>query len=77
MTRYKVHNKGLWQQIVDGTVKGLSIEAFTNVVKSNNDVKLNINMNKLDVARHPEEVLKLPFDKEIEEYSMIRLIRGA
>ena len=50
MTRYKVHNKGLWQQIVDGTVKGLSIEAFTNVVKSNNDVKLNINMNKLDVT---------------------------
>ena len=35
------------------------------------------NMNELDVARHPEEVLKLPFDKEIEEYSMIRLIRGA
>lgn len=50
MTRYKVHNKGLWQQIVDGTVKGLSIEAFTNVVKSNNDVKLNINMQKLDVT---------------------------
>ena len=34
-------------------------------------------MNELDVARHPEEVLKLPFDKEVEEYSMIRLIRGA
>ncbi len=34
-------------------------------------------MNELDVARHPEEVLKLPFDKEIEEYSMIRLIKGA
>ena len=34
-------------------------------------------MNELDVARHPEEVLKIPFDKEVEEYSMIRLIRGA
>jgi hypothetical protein len=28
----------------------LSIEAFTNIVKSNNDVKLNINMQKLDVT---------------------------
>ena len=33
-------------------------------------------MNELDVARHPEEVIKLPFDKELEEYSMIRLIKG-
>lgn len=50
MTKYKVLNKALWQQIVDGTVKGLSIEAFTNVIRSNNDVKLNVNMNKLDVT---------------------------
>ncbi len=33
-------------------------------------------MNELDVARHPEQVLKLPFEEELEEYSMIRLMKG-
>ena len=33
------------------------------------------NMNLLDVARHPEQVLKLKFDIELPEYSMIRLIK--
>jgi putative protease len=32
-------------------------------------------MNKLDVARHPEQVLKLKFDRELPIYSMIRLIK--
>ena len=32
-------------------------------------------MNKLEVARHPEQVLKLKFDVELPEYSMIRLIK--
>ena len=32
-------------------------------------------MNELEVARHPGQVLKLKFDKELCEYSMIRLIR--
>ncbi len=32
------------------------------------------NMNKLEVARHPEQVLKLKFDVCLPEYSMIRLI---
>ncbi len=32
------------------------------------------NMEELDVARHPEQVLKLKFDHEVPEYSMIRLI---
>lgn len=32
-------------------------------------------MTRIDVARHPEEVLKLKFDKEIPNYSMIRLIK--
>ena len=32
-------------------------------------------MNKLDVARHPEQVLKLKFDRELPMYSMIRLIK--
>ena len=31
------------------------------------------NMNELEVARHPEQVLKLKFDKELPPYSMIRL----
>ena len=31
-------------------------------------------MNELDVARHPEQVLKIRFPKEVEPYSMIRLI---
>ena len=30
-------------------------------------------MNELDVARHPEQVLKLPFDVELDKYSMIRI----
>ncbi len=33
-------------------------------------------MNELEVARHPEQVLKLPFDECLEEYSMIRLMKG-
>ena len=33
--------------------------------------------NLIDIARHPEEVLKLPFEKELEEYSMIRLIKAS
>jgi putative protease len=33
--------------------------------------------NLIDIARHPEEVLKLPFEKELKEYSMIRLIKSS
>ncbi len=33
--------------------------------------------NLIDIARHPEEVLKIPFEKELEEYSMIRLIKAS
>ncbi len=32
-------------------------------------------MQELEVARHPEQVLKLKFDKELPAYSMIRLIK--
>lgn len=32
-------------------------------------------MNELEVARHPEQVLKLKFPKELPSYSMIRLVR--
>lgn len=31
--------------------------------------------NLLEVARHPEQILKIPFDKKIEKYSMIRLLK--
>ncbi len=31
-------------------------------------------MNRLDIARHPDQVLKLKFPKELVPYSMIRLI---
>lgn len=31
-------------------------------------------MNKLDVARHPDQVIKLRFPKELPAYSMIRLL---
>lgn len=31
------------------------------------------NDNRLDVARHPEQVLKIKFDKELDAYSMMRL----
>ncbi len=31
-------------------------------------------LNELEVARHPEQVLKIPFEKELPPYSMIRLI---
>ena len=35
----------------------------------------NENNEKIDVARHPEEILKLPFDTRLIPYSMIRLIK--
>ena len=31
-------------------------------------------MNSLDVARHPEEIIKLPFKKSLPKYTMIRII---
>ena len=32
-------------------------------------------VEKIEVARHPEEILKLPFDTRLIPYSMIRLIK--
>ena len=31
------------------------------------------NMNSIDIARHPGELLKIPFDKKLPKYSMIRI----
>ena len=36
---------------------------------------LNEDNEPISVARHPEEILKLPFAKKLSEYSMIRLIK--
>lgn len=49
MVHFKIHNRKIWKRIKDGELKGLSIEAFTSMVKSDNDINLNISMNKLDV----------------------------
>ena len=50
MVHFKVHNRKIWQRIKSGELKGLSIEAFTNIARSDNEVKLDINMSKLDVT---------------------------
>ena len=31
--------------------------------------------NEIDVARHPKQILKLDFNKEVKKYSMIRMIK--
>ena len=49
MVHLKVHNRQIWSRIKSGELKGLSIEAFTNVIRDNNDVKIDLNMQKLDV----------------------------
>lgn len=36
---------------------------------------LDENNNSIEIARHPDELLKIPFKDELEEYSMIRLIK--
>jgi hypothetical protein len=50
MVHFKVHNRKIWSRIKSGELKGLSIEAFTNIARSDNDVKLDLNMSKLDVT---------------------------
>ena len=35
----------------------------------------NEDNEKIEIARHPEEILKLPFNRRLNDYSMIRLIR--
>ena len=35
----------------------------------------NENNELIEIARHPEEILKLPFEKKLPPYSMIRLIK--
>ena len=57
---------------------GDEIEFFTpngDVYKYTISEIFDENMNKLEVARHPEQVLKLKFDVELPNYSMIRLMK--
>lgn len=49
MVHLKVHNRKIWQRIRSKELKGLSIEAFTNIARANNNDKNEIQMNKLDV----------------------------
>ncbi len=56
---------------------GDKIEIFTptgKVYQRTVDKIYDEEMNELEVARHPEQVLKLKFEEELPEYSMIRLI---
>ena len=56
---------------------GDKVEIFTpNGEKYNYEIKeiYDDAMNSLEVARHPEEIIKLPFKKELPEYTMIRLV---
>lgn len=56
---------------------GDEIELFTpngEVYPYTVDKIYDEDMNELEVARHPEQVLKLKFDKELPPFSMIRLI---
>lgn len=56
---------------------GDKTEIFTpsgEIYKYTVDKIYDEDMNELDVARHPEQVLKLKFDHSLPAYSMIRLI---
>jgi len=57
--------------------RGDKVEIFTpegNIYPYVIDKIYDENMNELEVARHPEQILKLKFDQELPSYSMIRLI---
>lgn len=43
MVHMKVHNRKIWQRIKSGELRGLSIEAFSNIVRTDNKTKQNIN----------------------------------
>lgn len=56
---------------------GDKVEIFTPDFKFYNYTVEKIydeNMNSLEVARHPEQILKLPFKENLPPYSMIRML---
>lgn len=57
---------------------GDEVEIFTPKGDTYNYIVREIydeDMHLLDVARHPEQILKLKFPQEIEKYAMIRLLK--
>ena len=58
--------------------KGDIVEIFTPDNKIYNyeiDKIYDEDMKEQEVANHPDQVLKLPFDIKVPEYSMMRLIK--
>lgn len=59
---------------------GDKVEIFTPSGKNyifNVDNLFDEEMNELDIARHPDQVLKMKFDGDIEPYSMIRKLEDS
>lgn len=78
ITGYDKENKCLIMVERNYFEPGDEVEIFTpnnEVINYTITEIFDEDMNKLDVARHPEQVLKLKIDKELPKYSMIRLIR--
>ena len=69
------------ENMIQDSIRNQNVEVFYQPIFSIKENKYTISeifdedMNKLEVARHPEQVLKLKFDVELPEYSMIRLIK--
>ncbi len=56
---------------------GDEVEIFTpdgDIYPYKIDIIYNENNEVIEIARHPEEILKLPFKEKLKPYSMIRLI---
>ena len=41
MCHYKVHNRKLWNRIKSGELKGLSIEAYSKIINTKEEIKMN------------------------------------
>lgn len=80
ITGYDQENKCLIMVERNYFEPGDEVEIFTpdkEVISYTIDKIYDEDMNELDVARHPEQVLKLKIDQELPQYSMMRLIKKA
>ena len=80
ITGYDKENKCLIMVERNYFEPGDEVEIFTpdkEVISYTIDKIYDEDMNELDVARHPEQVLKLKIDQELPQYSMMRLIKKA
>lgn len=78
ITGYDSLNKALIIRERNYFKVGDLIEIFTkdgNFYRFTLEKLLDSDNNPISVARHPDEELKIPFSKELGEYSMIRLIK--